>query len=134
MRSRRGLWASYLGRRIRSSGLLLAGVALTVFITTAAVTAVAAFGAQVLPQGANRQLARSPGMSMTVIGLVGARQAAADTAVIRAQADAALGGARYQLDSALWSDPLTITAPNGLASSGAEAAAPTQLTAHAALI
>ncbi|HTB55057.1 MAG TPA: FtsX-like permease family protein, partial [Trebonia sp.] len=114
--------------------MLLAGVALTVFITTAAVTAVAAFGAQVLPQGANRQLARSPGMSMTVIGLVGARQAAADTAVIRAQADAALGGARYQLDSALWSDPLTITAPDGLASSGAEAAAPTQLTAHAALI
>jgi len=131
---RRGPWASYLGRRIRSSGLLLAGVALTVFITTAAVTAVATFGTQVLPQGANRQLARSPGMSMTVIGLIGARQAAADTAVIRAQADAALGGARYQLDSALWSDPLTITAPDGLASSGAEAAAPTQLTAHAALI
>ena len=134
MRSRRSPWASYLGRRIRSSGLLLAGVALTVFITTAAVTAVAAFGTQVLPQGANRQLARSPGMSMTVIGLVGARQAAADTAVIRAQAEAALGGARYQLNSALWSDPLTITAPDGLASSGAEAAAPTQLTAHAALI
>jgi len=39
MRPRRGPWASYLGRRIRSSGLLLAGVALTVFITTAAVTA-----------------------------------------------------------------------------------------------
>jgi hypothetical protein len=134
MASRRGPWSSYLGRRIRSSGPLLAGVALTVFITTAAVTAVATFGTQVLPQGANRQLARSPGMSMTVIGLVGARQAAADTAVIRARADAALGGARYQLDSALWSDPLTITAPDGLASSGAEAAAPTQLTAHAALI
>ena len=134
MGPRRSPWASSLGRRIRSSGLLLAGVALTVFITTAAVTAVATFGTQVLPQGANRQLARSPGMSMTVIGLVGARQAAADTAVIRAQADTALGGARYQLDSALWSDPLTITAPDGLASSGAEAAAPTQLTAHAALI
>ncbi len=134
MASRRSPWASYLGRRIRSSGLLLAGVALTVFITTAAVTAVATFGTQVLPQGANRQLARSPGMSMTVIGLVGARQAATDTAVIRAQADSALGGARYQLDSALWSDPLTITAPNGLASSGAEVAAPTRLTAHAALI
>jgi len=134
MGSRRGPWTSYLGRRIRSSGLLLAGVALTVFITTAAVTAVATFDTQVLPQGANRQLARSPGMSMTVIGLVGARQAAADTAVIRAQANAALGGARYQLDSALWSDPLTVTAPDGLASSGAEVAAPTRLTAHAALI
>jgi hypothetical protein len=132
--SRRGPWASYLGRRIQSSGLLLAGVALTVFITTAAVTAVATFDTQVLPQGANRQLARSPGMSMTVIGLVGARQAAADTAVIRAQTNAALGGARYQLDSALWSDPLTITAPDGLASGGAEVAAPTRLTAHAALI
>lgn len=134
MGSRRGPWTSCLGRRIRSSGLLLAGVALTVFITTAAVTAVATFGTQVLPQGANRQLAGSPGMSMTVIGLVGARQAAADTAVIRAQANAALGGARYQLDSALWSDPLTVTAPDGLASSGAEVAAPTRLTAHAALI
>ena len=93
---RRGPWASYLGRRIRSSGLLLAGVALTVFITTAAVTAVASFGTQVLPQGANRQLARSPGMSMTVIGLVGARQAAAETAVIRAQADAALYRAKSE--------------------------------------
>ena len=134
MGSRRGPWASYLGRRIRSSGLLLAGVALTVFITAAAATAVATFGTQVLPQGANRQLARSPGMSMTVIGLVGARQAAADTAVIRARAGAALGGARYQLDTALWSDPLTVTAPDGQASGGAEVASATQLTAHAALI
>jgi FtsX-like permease family protein len=134
MATRRGPWASHLGRRIRSSGLLLAGVALTVFITTAGACAVVTFGTQVLPQGANRQLARSPGMSMTIIGLVGARQAAADTAVIRAQADTALGGARYQLDSALWSAPLTITAPDGLASGGAEVAAPTRLTAHAALI
>src|SRR5579863_3569730 len=118
MGSRRGPWASYLGRRMRSSGLLLAGVALTVFITTAAVTAVATFGTQVLPQGANRQLAGSPGVSMTVIGLVGAQQAAADTAVISERADAALGGARFQLDTALWSDPLTVTAPDGQASSG----------------
>jgi len=134
MRSRRGPWASYLGRRMRSSGLLLAGVALTVFITAAAVTAVATFGTQVLPQGANRQLAGSPGLSMTVIGLVGAQQAAADTAVISQRADAALGGARFQLDTALWSDPLTVTAPDGQASGGAEVASATRLTAHAALI
>jgi len=134
MRFRRGPWASYLGRRMRSSGLLLAGVALTVFITTAAVTAVATFGTQVLPQGANRQLAGSPGLSMTVIGLVGAQQAAADTAVISQRAGTALGGARFQFDTALWSDPLTITAPDGQASGEAEVASATRLTAHAALI
>lgn len=133
MGSRRGPWASYLGRRIRSSGPLLAGVALTALIATAAATAVATFAAQVLPQGANRQLARAPGSSMTVIGLLGAQQAAADTAVIRARAAAALGGARYQLDTAVWSDPLTITAPDGQASRGAEVASPTRLLAHAAL-
>src|SRR5215472_7465471 len=135
MGSRRsGPGTSYLGRRIRSSGLLLAGIALTAFIATAAATVVVTFSAQVLPRGADHQLARAPGMSMTVIGLVDARQAAADTEVIRARTAAALGGVRSQLDTAVWSDPLTVTAPNGQASSGAEVASATRITAHASLI
>src|SRR5215472_3353909 len=135
MGSRRsGPGTSYLGRRIRSSGLLLAGIALTAFIATAAATVVVTFSAQVLPRGADRQLARAPGMSMTVIGLVDARQAAADTRVIRARTAAALGGVRSQLDTAVWSDPLTVTAPGGQASSGAEVASATQVTAHASLV
>ncbi|HEX8008060.1 MAG TPA: hypothetical protein VF482_16710, partial [Trebonia sp.] len=109
----RGPEGFFLGRRMRSSALLLGGVTLTAFIAAAAVTTLASFDAQVLPQGVYRQLARSGGMSMTVIGLVDAKHAAADTAAIRARAQAALDGVPYRLDSAVWSDPLVITAPDG---------------------
>jgi FtsX-like permease family protein len=131
---RHGSEGFFLGRRMRSSMLLLGGVTLTAFIAAATVTALASFGVQVLPQGVHRQLARSGGMSMTVIGLVDAGHAAADTNVIRARARTALDGVPYQLDSAVWSDPLVITAPDGRTNSGAEVASPDRITANASLV
>jgi hypothetical protein len=132
--NRHGPEGFFLGRRMRSSALLLGGVALAAFIATAAVTTLASFDAQVLPQGAHSQLARSGGMSMTVIGLVDAGRAAADTDVIRAQARAALDGVPSQLEGAVWSDPLVITAPDGRRSPGAEVASPDQIAGNASLV
>lgn len=119
---------------MRSAWVLLAGVALTAFIAATAVAAVATFDVQVLPQGADRQLERSPGLSMTVIGLVGAQQAAVGTSAIRAQARADLGGIPFQLDSAEWSDPLVVTGPDGQAIGGAETAWSAGLESNASLV
>jgi hypothetical protein len=119
---------------MRSSALLLGGVALAAFIAAATVTALASFDAQVLPQGTDRQLARSGGMSMTVIGVLDAGRATADTAVIHGRARAALDGVPYQLEGAVWSDPLVITAPDGQRSPGAEVASPDRITANASLV
>lgn len=129
----RGPQASFLARRMRSSGLLLAGVLLTAFIAASLVAALAAFDVQALPQAAHRQLARSPGMSIVIIGLLNASMAGADTRAIRASMRAALEGAPYQLDEAVWSDPLAVTAPGGRASPQAEVAASAQVQANAAL-
>jgi hypothetical protein len=87
----------FLGRRMRSAGLLLAGVALAAFITSATASAVTAFLTQVLPTGAAAQLARVPGTWMSVIGLIDPGTAAADTAVIRARAAGDLGGVPFRL-------------------------------------
>jgi hypothetical protein len=129
----RGPQASILARRMRSSRLLLAGVLLTAFIASSLVAALATFDVQVLPQAAHRQLARSPGMSMVIIGLLDASLAQADTRAIRASMQTALQGARYQLDEAIWSDPLAVTMPGGRPGPQAEVAAPGQIEANAAL-
>jgi hypothetical protein len=129
----RGPQASILARRMRSSGLLLAGVLLTAFIAASLVAALANFDVQALPQEVHRQLARSPGMSMVIIGLLDADMAEADTRAIRASVGTALEGASYQLDEAVWSDPLAVTAPGGRTSPQAGVAASGQIKANAAL-
>ena len=129
----RGPLASILGRRMRSSRMLLAGVLLTAFIAASLVAALATFDAQVLPQAAHRQLARSPGMSMVIIGVLNASMAEADTGAIRASVRNALEGGTYQLDQAVWSDPLAVTVPGGHTSPQAEVGASGQIKANATL-
>lgn len=129
----RGPLASFLARRMRSSGVLLGGVLLTAFIAASLVGTLAAFDVQALPQAVHRQLARSPAMSIVIIGLLNAKTAAADTQAIRASMRTALEGGRYQLDEAIWSDPLAVTRPGGGASQQAEIAASGQIEANAAL-
>ena len=123
----RGPASSMLGRRMRSSTLLLAVVMLTTLIVSALVSVLVTFDLQVLPQAVHRQLARSASTSISVIGLVGAGAAASDTGTIRTSMTGAFGAVPYQLDSALWSDPLTI------AGAPAEVATSAQLTGNAAL-
>jgi hypothetical protein len=129
----RGPQASILARRMRSSRLLLAGVLLAAFIAASLVAALATFDVQVLPQAAHRQLARSPGMSMVIIGLLDASMAEADTRAIRAAVAHALQGGRYQLDEAVWSDPLAVTMPGGRTGPQAEVGASGQIEANATL-
>jgi hypothetical protein len=129
----RGPQASILARRMRSSGLLLASMLLTAFIAASLVAALANFDVQILPQAAHRQLAGSPGMSMVIIGLLNADMAEADTRAIRASVGTALQGTPYQLDEAIWSDPLAVTAPGGRTSPQAEVAAAGQIDANATL-
>jgi FtsX-like permease family protein len=127
----------FLGRRMRSAGLLLAGVALAAFITSATASAVTAFLTQVLPRGAAAQLARVPGTWMSVIGLVDPGTAAADTGVIRARAASDLGGVPFRLYTAQWTAPLTVVGgggASGRAAGGAEVAAAPQIAASATLV
>jgi hypothetical protein len=119
--------ASFLAPRMRSSWLLLASLLLTAFIAASCVAGLAAYDAQAVPQAIQRQLARSPGMSVVIIGLVNARLADTDTQAIRSSVRAAFNGVPFQLDSAVWSEPLALAAPGGQTSAGAEVAAPGQL-------
>jgi hypothetical protein len=123
----RGPASSMLGRRMRSSTLLLAAVMLTTFIVAALVSVLVTFDLQVLPQAVHRQLGQSPSTSISVIGLVGAKAAARDTGAIQTSMTRVFGAVPYRLDSASWSDPLTIgRVPAEVATSG-------QLTASAIL-
>src|SRR5215475_12011707 len=124
----------FLGRRMRSAGLLLAGVALAAFITSTAASAVTAFLTQVLPRGAAAQLARVPGTWMSVIGLVDPATAAADTTVIRARASGDLHGVPFRLYTAQWTAPLTVEPAPGRAAGGAEIASVPQIAASATLV
>jgi hypothetical protein len=84
---------------------------------------------------AHRQLARSQGTSVVIIGLVNAGVARADGRAIRATRQAALGHTPYHLDGAVWSDPLKLLAGrDGATIPAAEAAAPDQVRAYSVLV
>jgi hypothetical protein len=125
--------AWFLGRRMRSAGLLLAGVALAAFVTATAASAVTAFSRQILPLAAAGELARLPGGWLGAIGLVDGPTMASDTAIIRAQARGDLGAVPFSLDTAAWSAPLALTTAGGRTVTGAEVAGAPQIAATATL-
>lgn len=121
-------------RRVNASRLLLGNVMLTVLITAALGAALATFAARALPQGVRSQLARSPALSITISGAMNSAQATGDSRVVSASLRTALTGAPYQLDRALWSDPLGLAAPRGSKTTPlVQAAAPDRITSHAVL-
>jgi FtsX-like permease family len=127
--------APFLLRRMASSWLLLSSLMVTVLITAALTAALASFDTRVLPQAAHRQLASSAQTAVVVSGAVDAQVAAADRPAVRSALRAAFGSVPFQLDSALWSDPLGLPArAGGRLVRLAEAAAPDQIRAHAALV
>src|SRR5215831_10262626 len=107
----RGLAAPFVVRRMGASRLLLGCILLTTAITAALITALASFWVQALTQAADGQLARSGAMSIVVSGQVNARTAAAGGRAVRATMRTVFARIPYQLDAALWSDPLGFTAP-----------------------
>jgi len=125
---------SFLARRVKYSRLLLATVMLTVLATVALGAALASFAAQSLPQAVRGQLARSPALSIAVRRAIAAPQVGPVGRLVRASIGRALAGVPYQLDQALWSDPLALPAPRGSKTIPlVEVAAPGQIQARAVL-
>ena len=106
----RGLGVSFLLRRARSSWLLLACVAATVLLTTGLAAVLWTFAAAVDPAGALNSLADPQGRVIGLSGAVNAGQAAADSQVIRATLRKAWSGVGFQLESALWANPVQLSA------------------------
>jgi hypothetical protein len=107
----RGLGVSFLVRRARSSWLLLACVAVTVLLTTGLAAVLWTFAAGVVPAGALGILADPQGRSIALTGLVDAGQAASDSQVIRATLGQAWPGVGFQMESALWANPIQLPSP-----------------------
>jgi predicted lysophospholipase L1 biosynthesis ABC-type transport system permease subunit len=130
----RGLAASFLARRMLSSRLLLGSVLFTIVVTAALTAALATFGAEGLPQALHRQLARPAAMSITISGSVNAATAVTDTRAVRSSMRGAFGSTPYQLDQALWSNPLGLPAGGGKGMVAlTEAAAASGIEGHSAL-
>ncbi len=111
MRSVGGLGVSFLVRRAGSSWLLLACVAVTVLLTTGLAAAGWAFSAAVIPLGAGSILAPTQGRVVGLSGVANTGDAAADSQLIRATFRRAWPGVGFQMESALWADPLQLPAP-----------------------
>jgi ABC-type antimicrobial peptide transport system permease subunit len=111
-----GLGASFLLRRARYSWLLLAGVAMTVLLSTGLAAAVWTFAAEAVPAGALTGLSAPQGRVIALNGLADPDKAASDTAVIRATLHQAWPGIGFQLESALWAGPILL--PSQPTSSG----------------
>jgi hypothetical protein len=124
---------SFLARRINAARLLLGTITLTVLITAALGAAQASFAA-LLPQAARAQLTGSPAVSIAVSGSMTGSQAGPASRIVRASLGRALSGFPYQLDRALWSDPLGLPAPKGSATIPlVEVASADGIRAHAVL-
>jgi len=112
MRFTSGLGLSFLVRRARSSWLLLACVAVTVLLATGLAAVLWTFAGTVVPSGALSGLASAQGRSVALSGVVsGASQRDADSRTIRATLGLAWPGVGFQLQSALWAEPIEISSP-----------------------
>ena len=104
-----GLGTIFLVRRARSSWLLLACVAGTVLVTTGLAAVLWTFAVAVIPSGARSILAAPQGRIMRLSGVADAGQAAADTRLIRATLRKAWPGVGFQMESALWANPIQLS-------------------------
>jgi len=107
----RGLGVSFLVRRARASWLLLACIAVTVLLSTGLAAVLWTFSDTVVPGGALSALAGPQGRVIGLSGVVDAGQAAADSQLIRATLRKAWPGVGFQMESALWANPLQLSAP-----------------------
>jgi hypothetical protein len=90
--------------------LLLACVAVTVLLSTGLAAVLWTFAAGVVPAGALSILADPQGRSIALSELADAGKAASDSQVIRATLRKAWPGVGFQMESALWADPIQLPA------------------------
>jgi hypothetical protein len=125
---------SFLARRINSARLLIGTITLTVLVTAALGAALDTFAAQSLPQAVRAQLTGNPALSVAVSGSMSGPQVGPASAIVAATLSGALSGVPYQLDRAVWSDPLGLPAPRRSATVPiVEVAALDRIAAHAVL-
>ena len=105
----RGLGAAFLVRRARSSWLLLACVAVTVLVATGLAAAEWTFAAEAIQPGAQSFLAAPQNRVIRLSGVVNTGEAAADTRLIRATLRKAWPGVGFQMQSALWAEPIQLS-------------------------
>ena len=105
----RGLGAAFLVRRARSSWLLLACVAVTVLVATGLAAAEWTFAAGAIQPGAQSFLAAPQNRVIRLSGVVNTGEAAADTRLIRATLRKAWPGVGFQMQSALWAEPIQLS-------------------------
>jgi len=103
-----GLGLSFLARRARSSWLLLACVAVTVLLTTGLAAAAWAFAAGAISPGALNILAAPQGRVVKLSSVADAGDAALESQLIQATLRKAWPGVGFQLESALWADPILL--------------------------
>jgi len=106
-----GLGLSFLVRRARSSWLLLACVAVTVLLTTGLAAAGWAFAAGAISPGAMSILAAPQGRVVGLSSVADAGDAAFESQLIRATLRKAWPGVGFQMESALWADPILLPQP-----------------------
>ena len=110
-----GLGVSFLARRARSSWLLLACVAVTVLLATGLATVLWTFAAAAIPAGAERILAPAPGRVIGLSGVVDdAAGVATDSRQVRATLRKAWPGIGYQMQSAVWANPVPLSPPRAV--------------------
>ena len=109
MRSVRGLGLSFLVRRAGSSWLLLACVAVTVLLATGLAAVLWTFAAEAIQPGAQSILAAPQGRVIRLSGVADAGDAAADSRLIRATLRKAWPGVGFQMESALWAEPIQLS-------------------------
>jgi FtsX-like permease family len=102
---------SFLARRARSTWVLLACVVVTVLLTTGLAAVLWTFADAAVPAGALSILADPEGRSIAVNGLADAGQAASYSQFIRATLSKAWPGVGFEMDSALWADPIQLPSP-----------------------
>jgi hypothetical protein len=100
---------SFLVRRARSSWLLLACVAVTVLLATGLAAAEWTFAAEAIQPGAQSFLAAPQNRVIRLSGVVDTGEAAADTRLIRATLRKAWPGVGFQMQSALWAEPIQLS-------------------------
>ena len=110
-----GLGVTFLARRARSSWLLLACVAVTVLLATGLATVLWTFAAAAIPDGAERILAPSQGRVIGLSGVVDdAGEVATDSGQVRATLRKAWPGIGYQMQSAVWANPIPLSPPRAV--------------------
>ncbi len=106
-----GLGISFLARRARSSWLLLACVAFTVLLATGLTAVLWTFAAGATQSGAQGILAAPQGRVIGFSGLADAGQAAADSRLIRTTLRKAWPGVSFQMENAVWANPIQLPPP-----------------------